>query len=198
MSREEARVLARAFAAGAMLCACAPVGLRAREQATAPTTGMNAARALDQEGVRSFREGRYADAVAYFQAAYKSGGPSSELWNIARTREKMDDVEGATETLDAYLALKDLSPQDRAEAQREGQALRDRPSIVTVVTDPPGAAVAVDGKPAAGATPLSVEVRAGSHAVAVRRAGYAPETRDVQARLGRAVIVTLDLARADK
>jgi hypothetical protein len=67
-----------------------------------------------------------------------------------------------------------------------------------VVTEPAGAAVAVDGKPAAGATPLSVEVRPGARTLVVRRDGYAPLTRTIQPRFGRAVIVTLDLARSDK
>jgi hypothetical protein len=180
-----------------LAAACNPPGLRPRDD-VAGRAMVNAARLLDQEGVRSFRDGRYVDAVAYFQAAYASGGPSSELWNIARSKERMDDAEGAAESIDAYLALKDLSPQDRAEAAREAQAIRERPSVVTVVTEPAGAAVAVDGKPAAGATPLSVEVRPGARTLVVRRDGYAPLTRTIQPRFGRAVIVTLDLARSDK
>jgi outer membrane receptor for ferrienterochelin and colicins len=177
--------------------ACNPQGLRARDDGAGVKAAVNAARALDQEGVRSFRESRYRDAIAYFQAAYRSGGPSSELWNIARSKERMDDAEGAAESIDAYLALKDLSPQDRAEAEREAQALRARPSALTVMTEPPGATVWVDGKPA-GATPLSVEVHGGAHTLTIHRDGYAAETRAVQPRFGRAVIVTLDLARSDK
>jgi hypothetical protein len=192
------RPIARLLAIVPLAAACTPIGMRLRDDSASAKATVYAARAFDQEGVRSFRDGRYADAIAYFQAAYKAGGPASELWNIARSRERMDDAEGAAENIDAYLALKDLSAQDRAEAQREAQALRERPSVVTVVTEPPGAAVAVDGRPAPGATPLSVDVRSGGHTVAVRRAGYAPETRTVEARFGRAVIVTLDLVRADK
>src|SRR5258708_8006986 len=40
---------------------------------------VGAARELDHEGVRSFREGRFADAIRYFRAAHRLGGPSSEL-----------------------------------------------------------------------------------------------------------------------
>src|ERR1700744_293062 len=61
----------------------------------APHPTVDAARELDQQGVRSFRAGRYADAIDYFRAAYRLGGPSSELWNIVRCREGMDDAEGA-------------------------------------------------------------------------------------------------------
>jgi hypothetical protein len=178
--------------------ACSSLGLRPRDDSAPMRAAVNAARMLDQEGIRSFRDGRYVDAIAYFQAAYAAGGPSSELWNIARSKERMDDAEGAAESIDAYLSHKDLSPQDRAEAEHEAQALRERPCAVTVVTQPAGATVTVDGKPAPGATPLSIEVHGAAHTLVVSRQGYAPETRAIQPRFGRAVIVTLDLARPDK
>lgn len=157
-----------------------------------------AARELDHEGVRSFREGRFADAVRYFRAAYKLGGPSSELWNIARSQEKADDPEGAVRAIEEYLTRKDLSAADRGDAEREMRALRVRPSILTVTTNPPGAVVSVDGKAIPGATPVSVEVPAGAHTLVVRREGFAPESESLDARFGRALIVALDLARAAK
>jgi hypothetical protein len=157
-----------------------------------------AARELDREGIRSYREGRYVDAIRYFRAAYRLGGPSSELWNIARTREKIDDLEGADSAIQEYLAKRDLSAQDRAEADREGRALRARASVLTVTTSPAGAVVVIDGKQTAGPTPVSVEVSAGRHTIAVRRDGHATEARPVEARFGRAVIVALDLLPASK
>jgi hypothetical protein len=159
---------------------------------------VGAARELDHEGVRSFREGRYMDAIRYFRASHRLGGPSSELWNIARSREKLDDPEQAALTIDEYLAERDLSPQDRADAEREVRTLRARPSLLTVTTNPTGAVAAVDGRPLAATTPLSVEISAGAHTLTVRRDGYAAETRPVDARFGRALIVSLDLARAAK
>jgi hypothetical protein len=156
------------------------------------------ARQLDQEGVRSFRAGRYNDAIAYFRAAYQLGGPSSELWNIVRCREGLDDPEGAAAAIDEYLALKDLTAQDRADGAREAQTLRGRSSTLTVTTAPSGATVTVDGKTAPGTTPLSAELRAGTHAVTIRHEGYSPVGQSVAARFGRAVIVTLDLERGSK
>jgi tetratricopeptide (TPR) repeat protein len=156
---------------------------------------VDAARALDQEGVRAFREGRYEDAIRYFRAAHRLGGPSSELWNIARSLEKMDDAAAAEDAITEYLRARDVAPADRAEAEREAQALRARPSTLTVSTTPAGALVAVDGR-VLGQTPLTVEVAPGTHGIAVRHEGYARVEERVEARLGRAVLVTLDLARA--
>lgn len=156
------------------------------------------ARSLDQEGVRSYRAGHFTDAIAYFRAAHDLGGPSSEIWNIVRCREGMDDLEGASTAIDEYLSLKDVLPQDRTDAEREAQSLRGRSSMLTVTTTPPGALVTVDGHGAPGLTPLSLEVHAGSHAVVIRREGYSPVSQSLEARFGRAVIVTLDLERAHR
>ncbi len=156
------------------------------------------ARELDQEGVRAFREGRYADAVRYFATAYRMGGPASELWNMARARERMDQPEEAARAIEEYLGQRDLSAADRADAERELHALHTRPSMLTVTTSPPGAVVTVDGKQTVGPTPVSVAVRAGSHTIAVRREGYMTQTRPLEARFGRAVIVSLDLEAGSK
>lgn len=173
----------------------APHATPARDSAHA---SVDAARELDQQGVRSYRAGRYTDAITYFRAAYQLGGPSSELWNIVRCREGMDDAEGAAAAIDDYLALPALASQDRADAAREAQALRSRPSTLTVTTAPPGASVTIDGKSASGSTPLSTDLRAGEHTIAVQRVGYSPATQAVEARFGRAVIVSLDLERTPK
>jgi PEGA domain len=179
---------------GCVLAAgCVPAGGAER-----PRANVDAARELDQEGVRSFRESRFADAARYFRAAFELGGPSSELWNIARSEERRDDVEAAVRALDEYLARRDLTAGDRAEAEHEVQGLRARPSIVTVTTTPVGASIAVDGRTAAGTTPVSIDIAAGAHTVVVRKTGFAPVTRSLDAKLGRAVIVSLDLAPAEK
>jgi len=178
---------------------CAQSGARARsaDEGGRQDPSVDSARELDQAGVRIFKEGRYADAIRYFRAAYRMGAPSSELWNIARCKERLDDAEGAAQAIDEYLAQRDLSPSDRADAEREVRALRARPSLLTITTNPPGAMVMLDGKPA-GTTPLTVDVASGSHTLAVRHDGYAADSRPLEARFGRAVIVSLDLAREGK
>jgi PEGA domain len=157
-----------------------------------------AARALDRQGVLEFRDGHFADALLYFRAARRLGGPSSELWNAARTREKLDDPEGAAAVIDEYLAQRDLSPEDRAEAEREARGLRQRSSDLTITTNPVGAQVTIDGKTAAGTTPLSVEVGPGPHVVTIQRPGFVTETRAIEGRYGKAIVVSLDLRRAGK
>jgi hypothetical protein len=166
---------------------------------TAPLkANVAAARELDQQGIVGFRDGRYADAVRYFRAAFHLGGPSSELWNLARAYEKLDDAEGADRAIAEYLAQADLSAQDRADASHESRALRTRPSLLTVTTTPPGALVTVDGKAGPGPTPMSMEIAAGHHVVVVKHGASSTVTHELDARFGRAVIVPLDLGPAGK
>ncbi|HTA18659.1 MAG TPA: PEGA domain-containing protein, partial [Polyangia bacterium] len=112
--------------------------------------------------------------------------------------ERVDDAERAAQVLDEYVAALDLTPADRAEAEREKRLLAARPSTLTITTTPPDAEVTIDGQRAPRTTPFSVEIAAGVHTVDVRRPGYVPWTKPVDARFGRAVIVALYLARADK
>jgi hypothetical protein len=172
----------------AIACA-ALVAAPAVARADSPSEGdVQRARALDQQGVRAYREGRYNDAIRYFSEASKLGGPSSELWNIARCYVKLDQPEAASEALGRYLAQPDLSADDRAGARRELEELAHRPSTLTVASSPTGALVAVDGK-RVGRTPTTVDVSAGDHTVAVQRAGYPPHVEHVVAHFGRAIIV---------
>jgi hypothetical protein len=186
------------------LSACAPAAARTpRDEkddgsTTRTALDLDSARELDQSGVRAFKEGRFADAIRFFRAAYRKGAPASELWNVARCDERLDDAERAAAAIQEYLAQRDLPAADRADAERELRALASRTSMLTVTTVPPGAVVVVDGKQVAGPTPLTLDVAAGSHSLTIRRDGYTPETRPFEARYGRAVIVSLDLARANK
>jgi hypothetical protein len=185
---------------GAAGCRQGPGGRAAWQSAAPPHARPNleGARELDQEGVKAFGEGRYGDAIQLFRTARALGGPPSEVWNVARSLERIDDAEGAAAAIDEYLAGRDLSAQDRAEAEREVRALRARPSVLTVTTTPAGATVAVDGQSAGGPTPTSFEIHPGPHAVVVRRGGYEAESRSIEARFGRAVVVALDLAPTRK
>jgi hypothetical protein len=59
---------------------------------------------------------------------------------------------------------------------------------VTIASSPTGAFVAIDGK-RIGRTPISTDVTAGEHTIAVQREGYPPHIERVTARYGRAIIV---------
>ncbi len=169
--------------------------------AAAQTRGDNGdvvrARELDQYGVRAFRDGHYRDAIRFFTEAYKLGAPSTELWNIAKCEQRLDEPEEADAALERYLAQNDLTPRDRADATRELQDLRRRPSTLAIDSVPTAARVTIDGRrpPGNAVTPLSTEVAAGKHHVRVEKDGTGVFESDIDARYGRAILVDAKLDR---
>jgi opacity protein-like surface antigen len=158
------------------------------------TDDLTRARVLDREGAKAYSEGRYNDAIRFFEEAHRLGGPPFELWNIAKCHVQLDQPEQAAEVLERYLATPSLSTADRNEAVAQLEALRARPSTVSVASSPPGARIVVDGRPIAGLTPTSFSVPPGSHTLEVSRTGYPSDTRSIEAKYGRAIILEVPLA----
>jgi hypothetical protein len=173
-------------------------GLAAARAAPEPKDDLARARALDHAGVKAYTEGRYHDAIRYFQESHRLGGPPDELWNVAKCQVRLDEPEAASETIERYLSQPGLTAGDRAEASRQLRELRGRRSTLTITSAPPGAAVLVDGRrPEPGATtPFSVDVAPGSHTLTLEAPGYRSYTKHVDAHFGRAIIVDAPLERA--
>ena len=165
-------------------------------QTTRAGADLERARALDHEGVRAFRDGRYNDAIRYFDDAYKLGAPSDELWNLARCYLKLDQPEEASKALERYLSEGDLRPEDRAEARAQLAELRRRRATLTITSQAAGAEALVDGRPV-GRTPASVALSPGDHVVVVRRGRVVLHEQTVTARFGRAIIVDAQPGRVD-
>lgn len=181
--------------AGALLGLAAQAAAQPR-----PRDDMARARALDQQGAKAYQDGRYNDAIRYFEEAYRLGGPPFELWNIAKCHLRLDQPEQAAEVLERYLATPNLPPEDRKEASQQLEELKQRPSSLTVASSPSGANVTVDGKPPGEGshTPVTVTVQPGPHTVMVTMPNYAVCTRQVEARYGRAIILDATLAKDTK
>ncbi len=179
----------------ALALAAAPAGAqRGRGPARSAKDDLARARALDREGAKAYGEGRYNDAIRYFEEAYRLGGPAFELWNIAKCHLRLDQPEEAAQMLERYLSTPNLPKEDREEATQQLQALKKRPSTLTVSSTPSGAQVTVDGKEVEGRTPLSITIAPGSHTVTVSSPTTStPYTRRIEARYGRAVTVDASL-----
>ena len=72
------------------------------------------------------------------------------------------------------------------------------PALVTVVTEPPGAEVSVDGN-VAGTTPLDkpIELEPGEHQILAHRAGYKGTAQTVTVEQGQELSLRLTMARSD-
>jgi hypothetical protein len=186
--------LATPSAAEAQRMAPARPAARPNETSARTNDELIRARALDREGARAYADGRYNDAIRYFEEAHRLGGPAFEIWNVAKCHLRLDQPEKAAERLERYLATPNLPPEDREEASKQLDALQRRPSTLTVSSSPSGAIVVVDGKTVEDAkTPLSVVVSPGAHTVTVVHDGYASQSRQVDAKFGRAIILDIPL-----
>lgn len=189
---------ARAALVVAIAFAALAIAPRTSHAQTGAAQDLVRARELDQQGVHAYRDGHYRDAIKLFEEAHRLGGPSSEIWNIARCYQKLDEPEQAEALFARYLAQNDLSAEDRAAATKELDELAKQPSMLSVDSDPPGAAVLVDGKRPAretDVTPMALEVAPGRHTVRVETTGVRPFETTVDARYGRAILVRADLRR---
>ncbi len=171
---------------------------QARTPAASPRAeDLGRARALDQQGARAYADGRYNDAIRYFEEAHRLGGPPFELWNIAKCHAKLDQPDQAAELLERYLTTPTLPAEDREEAAQQLDALRRRPSMLTIASSPSGAVVLLDGKPVEGGgrTPTSFSVQPGTHTISLTSPSYTPHTQQIEARYGRALILDVPLRK---
>ena len=189
-------LLALALAGGSVACVKNDGATSATVAARASTPNVDRARELNEAGVTAYAANHIRDAIQYFRESWRLGGDSLVLWNEARCHELLDEAELAADAVEVYMKQPGIKPEERAEAQRKLAALKGRPSRLTIVTSPAGATFTIDGHPAAGlATPVSTAIPAGTHTIVVGSKGYDSESRDVDARFGRAVILELELVK---
>ncbi|MGH7284765.1 MAG: PEGA domain-containing protein [Polyangiaceae bacterium] len=155
-----------------------------------PHPDLRRAHDFDAQGSRAFKDGRYKDAILFFTEAYRFGAPPIELWNVAKCHMKLDEPEAAEDAFRRYLEEPNLTAGDRADATQELEELRGRPSTLAIDSDPTGATFTIDGSPnARGTTPGSIDIPPGKHHVHVEKEKAGAYDVDVDARLGRALIL---------
>ena len=135
----------------------------------------SSAKARYEEGVEAYRAARYADAVRLFLEADALSPSAALSYNIARAYEKLADD---AQTLRWYRNYLRLSPDAKNATEVQGyihslSAALAKQGIqqLTVLTTPSGATVAIDGTPL-GVSPLTVELRPGTHSVQVSGRGF--------------------------
>jgi hypothetical protein len=93
------------------------------------------------------------------------------LVSIAECQERLEQWAATVETLERY--LRD-SPQarDREAMQQKIAAIRARPAILNVTSEPPGAKIFLDGTDTGKVTPAELEVDPGDHTVKLTLEGH--------------------------
>lgn len=98
--------------------------------------------------------------------------------------------------LSEYLRIEGLSAEDRAEATRRRDALRDEVAVLRVITEPEGALLWLDRKDLAplGETPIELALPPGEHRIFAEKEGHEPVERIQELVRGHTVHVELALS----
>jgi len=154
-----------------------------------------------EKGAALFHAGKYREAIGAFQEAYRLKPHGAIHFNVAQCREKLGEWPAALHSYHDY--LREL-PEARDRAAVRAAIVRIEQKLVAagvqallVYTDPPGAAVRLDGKPR-GRTPFHITLAPGAYRVTLALDGFAPEEQEVEVTAGASRVVEVVLRSQGK
>lgn len=120
------------------------------------------------------KEGDLDGAIRLFRKAWDLTHEPVLLYNLGRMHDKKGDLANARDLYEQYLR-EEKDADGIAAGRKKLDAVLDRiPGALRIETDPPGAEISVNGKPA-GSSPITIEgLKRGAHTVAARLAGHDP------------------------
>lgn len=155
-----------------------------------------AAESRYQIAIQLYREGRFKDAAAEFEAALAMFPTSAKLaYNLARTKERAEDPTGAIAAYRRYLMLAPTA-EDADEVRSLIALLESRLDAnrarLSLTSQPSGAAVYVDdARTASGRTPLEIRVEPGRHTLRFELPNRPPVERAIEPAPGQAISLTV-------
>ncbi len=160
----------------------------------------NLAKSKFEQGVEAYRAHLYVEAVRWFLAAEQIAPSPPLSFNIARAYERLNDTSGALRWYRDYLRRLPQAANAtdvRARIALLAEKLSEQGvQQLTVLSSPPAASVAIDGR-AAGVTPYTGDLRAGVHRLTVSLPGYRELQSDVVLQPGKPRDFSVKLLRID-
>jgi tetratricopeptide (TPR) repeat protein len=173
------------------------------------------AKASFKAGANAYAAGDYLAAIQGLETAYALTPLPAIAFSLAQAERKQYGVKKEREHLeralalykryleqepdgarknDAWLAIAELNSQLETATPSEAQPRQQaRPTRLMIVSDTPGARIALDGGPLS-SSPLIREVLPGKHRARVEAPGYYDAERDVVALSGELILSELRLA----
>ncbi|HEY6462632.1 MAG TPA: hypothetical protein VIY73_20830 [Polyangiaceae bacterium] len=136
---------------------------------------------------------RYEDAYREFKAAYAASPSYKILGNLALCAMKIERDAEAITAYETWLreAGSDITPEERAQAEKDLLTLRTGVVRVTVSSDPPGAVILDVRTPIEGTdvrnlygaanAPMELGLRRGHHVISARLPGYVEQRWEFEA-----------------
>lgn len=139
---------------------------------------------------RGFRE-----ALNLYHRSLRVTRARSVLFNIALCYEHLERYQDAYAYFSEYLAIPDLSEQDRREAEHRLSSLRPNVALVEIASTPPGGTIYVDRRDLSprGVTPATIATQPGNHRIIVVLEGHDPGEAPVEAVLGETLEMAVSL-----
>jgi hypothetical protein len=156
------------------------------------------AKARFKKGTDLYRQARYREAIAEFQAAYRLRPHGVLHFNVAQCHEKLGDIPAALASYHDYLrevpGAEDRETVQRAVSNLEARLAATGVQQILVYSEPSGAEVLVDGQ-TRGRTPFSIVLPHGMHVVSLVKAGHQTVTREVALAPDRSLQLDLALVK---
>lgn len=171
-----------------------PAGARKKR----PSPGVIAeARRRFTRGNRHYRRGNYSEALLAYQAALDLYEEPVILYNMAQTYEKLRSPAKAALLFQRYLNARPKTRDRAAVLERIDKLKRAARLPVSVTSYPPGAAIYVGDRDRGvrGRTPAELKLPLGKQVVMLELAGFIPERRTVEVRLGGGNLLDVQLQR---
>ncbi|MDD5307099.1 MAG: PEGA domain-containing protein [Deltaproteobacteria bacterium] len=143
-----------------------------------------------------FEQGKFAEALVEFQAAYDAKPHPTVLKSVAECKVQMGDVAGAVEVLQRY--ADDPQVTDKAAAQKRLDEVKAMLGKLQLASTPIGAGVMLDGAVTGKVTPYTFELNPGGHEVALNVEGYDPIVKQVTLETGKTAVLAVDFAADGK
>jgi len=180
------RATLRLWLRGALLAAIAAAAT------VAPTAALGqgepTADAKDQarehytNGKALYEEGKFAEALEEFQAAYDAKPHPTVLKSVAECQVQVGDITGAIETFEKYLADPASTKKEAIETRlAEVKAML---GTIDVSTEPEGAGIVLDGDTTGKVTPTTIDTGPGDHELVLNAEGFEPLTKTVSVKTG--------------
>jgi tetratricopeptide (TPR) repeat protein len=158
-----------------------------------------AARERFRRGSELYEQGRFREAAAEFEAAYRLRPHGAIHYNVARCRERLGEWPGALRSYEDYLRevpdAKDRAAVRAAMRKLEENLASAGVQVLLVYSDPLGAEVRIEGT-VRGTTPFHTVLPPGPYALTLVLGGYTTERRDVTLAHDASLVVDVPLAPA--
>jgi tetratricopeptide (TPR) repeat protein len=117
------------------------------------------------------------------------------LFNAAIVLGELERYDESFNYFSEYLRIESLSSEERSDARRRRDALRDRIAVFRVETEPAGALLRIDRTDLApaGETPIELAVPPGDHTLFLERTGFLPIEATRAAMLGETILIAIAL-----